>query len=78
MKPLALKLHPADNVAVALHTLEAGTEVVIDGQVISVRDTVPAFHKLALEDLSAGTPIKKYGSPIGDATIAVGSGSWVH
>ena len=78
LKPLALKLHPADNVAVALHTLEAGTEVVIDGQVISVRDTVPAFHKLALEDLSAGTPVVKYGSPVGDAKSAVGSGSWVH
>jgi altronate hydrolase len=78
LKPLVLKLHPSDNVAVALEPLAVGTEVAVDGRAIVVCDTVPAHHKFALADLSGGELIVKYGEPIGEATQSVAGGSWVH
>ena len=70
----AIRIHPDDNVAVAIRPLVAGETV---GHVV-VRDDVPAGHKLALRDLEQGEPVVKYGFPIGATTEAVPAGSWVH
>lgn len=35
-------------------------------------------HKVALRDLTAGTPIVKFGVPIGVATRDIRRGEWVH
>ncbi len=78
MKHSVLKLHPTDNVAVALEPLAAETEVVVDGPSITVCDAVPAFHKFALEDLREGASVRKYGAAIGETTRPVVRGAWVH
>ncbi|WP_420392472.1 UxaA family hydrolase [Acuticoccus sp.] len=78
----AIMLDPADEVATALRALEPGAEAVVagpDGPVrISVRDAIPAFHKLALTDLPSGTPVRKYGAVIGATTAPIARGGHVH
>lgn len=70
----AIRIHPGDNVAVAIRPLVAGETAAH----VVVRDDVPAGHKLALRDLEQGEPVVKYGFPIGATTQPVPAGSWVH
>ena len=60
-----IKIHPADNVAVAIHDVEAGCCFYIDGISITTVAGIPAGHKVALRDLKEGEDIIKYGFPIG-------------
>ena len=73
-----LKIHAADNVAVALEAARAGDKIKVNGAELSVRDDVPAGHKIALRDLKAGDSVVKYGYPIGHATGAIPAGSHIH
>lgn len=73
-----VRIHPRDNVAVALRPLEAGAEVCVEGVRLRLAEPVPAGHKIALRDLAAGEPVVKYGFPIGRTTQPVGRGRWVH
>lgn len=77
-KPVVVRVHPEDNVAVALTALPAGAEVAVDGAAVALREEVPAGHKLALRDLAPGEAVVKYGFPIGRATEPVPAGAWVH
>ncbi len=72
--PPALRIHPADTVAVALRPLSPGE--VIAG--VRVSAPVPQGHKLALVDHSAGALVTKYGQPIGRASAAIAAGDHVH
>ncbi len=73
-----LQLHPADPVALARRELEPGAELVGPGRRVTVRDTVPHGHKLALVDIAEGDQVHKYGHPIGVATRAIAAGEHVH
>jgi len=73
-----LALDPADNVAVALTPLFAGTELLVDGAPLTVHEDVPAGHKIALADLEPGQLVIKYGHPIGTVTRRVTRGDWLH
>ena len=42
-----IKLHQSDNVAVALASLDAATEVSIDGRSLLVQENVPVGRKIA-------------------------------
>jgi len=78
----ALRIHPQDNVAVALEELMAGSHagVVSDEgtRELLVVDTVPFGHKVAVEGIAEGADVLKYGVPIGFATRALQPGEWVH
>ncbi|HRY25373.1 MAG: UxaA family hydrolase [Geminicoccaceae bacterium] len=74
----ALRLAATDNVATALRDLEAGEVVEIEDQRIELLERIPLCHKLALADLAPGTPVTKYGQPIGRTTTAVARGAHVH
>jgi altronate hydrolase len=78
----ALKIHPADDVAVAIRALTAGSEVVVEGagatRALPLLEDVPAGHKVALRALARGEVVVKYGFPIGAATAAIAPGAWVH
>jgi len=74
----AVKIHPADNVAVAVRGLPAGSDAVIDGERVVLTEDVPAGHKVALRSVRRGEPIVKYGFPIGAATAPIAVGAWVH
>jgi len=59
-------------------SMNAGTEVTVDGGLISLHEAVPVGHKIALVELRAGAQVVKYGHPIGKVTESVGQGSWLH
>jgi altronate hydrolase len=73
-----LQLHPGDPVALARRELEPGTELQGAGRRVTVRDTVPHGHKIALTDIAEGEQVLKYGQPIGVATRAIAAGEHVH
>jgi altronate hydrolase len=73
-----LKIHQSDNVAVAVEGLKKGASVSLDGALIILRNDIPAGHKFALCDISAGEKIIKYGFPIGHAAENIPMGSHVH
>lgn len=60
-----IKINAADNVAVAINDVEAEGCFDIDGVKITILSRIPAGHKVALKDMSAGEDVVKYGFPIG-------------
>ena len=74
----AIQLHPADNVAVARVPLAPGSELRVGGAALTVRDAIPAGHKVALRAIAAGATVFRYGQPIGLASVAIEPGSHVH
>ena len=76
-KHRVVRIHPDDNVAVAVDPLSPGDVFSLD----TARETVtevPAGHKIALARIANGDPIIKYGFPIGRATADIEPGEWVH
>ncbi len=75
--PLTIRMHADDNVAIVANEggLEAGV-MLPDG--LRLRDRVPQGHKVALEDIAAGAPVRRYGIVIGHAMKDIAAGSWVH
>ena len=69
-----IRLRAEDNVVVANRTLEAGHD--IEG--IVLQDAIPAGHKIASSDISAGARILKYGQTIGYAMSDILSGTHLH
>ena len=72
--PDFIRIHPKDNVAVALHTIAAGTE--FEGVIAQVE--IPQGHKMALLAMNENDQVVKYGFSIGHATQAIQAGQWVH
>ncbi len=75
LKNRALRLHPADNVAVALEDLPQGAEVQINKQIFNLKGEVPGKHKFALSDIGAGNPIFLYGIKVGIAVCNINGGT---
>ncbi len=75
--PLTISMHERDNVAIVANDggLPAGT-VLASGLVL--RDKVPQGHKVALEDIAADGPVRRYDVVIGQALKPIAAGSWVH
>lgn len=73
-----LRIHPGDNVAVALKTLHEGTVCDAGGQEIVLKEEIPQGHKAALFPIKSGDAVVKYGSPIGHATADIKPGEHVH
>ena len=78
METKYLKINPADNVVVAISDLKAGETITVDGHVITLKEDVPAGHKVTLKDFAQGENIIKYGYPIGHALTAVEQGHWIN
>lgn len=73
-----IKIHPNDNVAVALVPLSASSTLDVDGDRVTLTEDIPRGHKFALKAISDGSEIIKYGCPIGTAKEDISCGSWVH
>lgn len=73
----AIRINPADNVAVALADLKKGAAIDVEGQTVTLVTDVPAGHKLALRDIREGENVIKYGFPIGHAIHDIATGSWL-
>ena len=73
-----IKIHPNDNVAVALEDIKKGGQVSAEGISVIALDDIGRGHKIALIDIKKGDPIIKYGNRIGLATADIPAGSHVH
>ncbi len=79
IKNNALKIHPADNVAIAIRDLKRGEPVVVNGtEACLAAEDIPASHKIALEPIASGRMVIRYGESIVVATSDIGVGQWVH
>lgn len=72
-----IKIHHADNVAVAIHDVQAGGCFDIDGVQIVPQTLIPAGHKVALKDIAEGEDVVKYGFPIGHLLKSVPQGGLI-
>lgn len=77
MKPM-IRLHPTDNVAIALAPLTAGSTITVDALNVTLLQDVDKGHKVALQQIDTGADVIKYGAPIGHATSPIRIGEWVH
>ncbi|GAA4031223.1 altronate dehydratase family protein [Hymenobacter glaciei] len=74
MKHQVARIHPADNVLVALMDLPIGTEVPWDNGFVITSEAIPAKHKLAPLGLSVGQAVTMYGVLVGTAREAIRPG----
>jgi altronate hydrolase len=72
-----LKIHPADNVYVALTDLKAGEEVSLDGQKLKLVDDIPAKHKFMQQDIQPEDEVYMYGTVVGKAIKPIRAGGIV-
>ncbi len=69
-----LKIHPNDNVVVALSNLAKGDQVRLNGSSYTLLSDVPAKHKFAIADLSSDQPVVMYGVMVGKAAAPIRQG----
>ncbi|MFQ3652252.1 MAG: altronate dehydratase family protein, partial [Gemmataceae bacterium] len=74
----AIQLRPEDNVAIATRPLAAGTTLSLATYRVRLGEPIAQGHKIALEKIPKGEPIRKYGQIIGFASGDIAAGSWVH
>ena len=70
-----LKVHPDDNVMVALETLTGGYQVDTGTGIITVVEDIPAKHKFFLSEMKTGDAVTMYGVLVGKTTQAVSAGA---
>jgi altronate hydrolase len=72
-----LKVHPADNLLVALTNLEKGALVTVEGEEYRIAENIKAKHKFATADLAPGDPITMYGVLVGKAQQPIVKGGLI-
>lgn len=77
MKRNIVKVHPQDNVLVALTNLSKGEHIVYNGSDVVLQNNIPAKHKFVTADLSQGDSIYMYGVLVGTAQQAIPSGGLI-
>ena len=75
MKNKVLKVHPSDNIIVALQDFAAGDEVVFNGRTYQLPENIPTKHKFAERDFAEGETIIMYGVTVGKALRSIPVGS---
>lgn len=73
-----LKVHPDDNVLVALTNLNKGEVVTYKGEDFLLQTDVQAKHKFPTVDLQPGDSIYMYGVLVGKAQEFIAKGSWIN
>src|SRR6187399_923109 len=73
--PIAIRLHPNDNVVVARMDILSGTKV--EGEV-AAETRVPPGHKILTRAVRKGEPLRKYNQIIGFATDDLPPGTHIH
>ena len=73
-----IKINPADTVVVCLRPFKQGETIDVDGHTVTVKQDVPAGHKVLIVDTPQGKDIIKYGYPIGHARENMTQGEWVN
>ena len=73
-----LVLNPADNIAICLEDMPAGTVVDQDNLKLTITQKIPRGHKVASREVTKGDGIIKYGERMGHATKDISVGEHVH
>jgi altronate hydrolase len=74
MKQIVLKVHPKDNVLVALTSLAKGATVDYNGNEYALLEDCPAKHKFFMHDMQAGEEVIMYGLLVGKTQVPVKKG----
>ncbi|KFF07715.1 UxaA family hydrolase [Flavobacterium hydatis] len=74
MQKKLIKVHPTDNVAVALVNLVAGETIQFEGETITIVSDTKSKHKIALSDFASGEKIIMYGVLVGRASQTIVKG----
>lgn len=74
MQKKLIKVHPSDNVAVALVNLDAGEIVSFENNSITIVSDVKAKHKISLTKFNEGDRIIMYGVLVGKANCIIEKG----
>ncbi len=74
MQKKLIKVHPSDNVLVALLNLESGEQVNFENSQITLTAAVKAKHKIAAQQFEVGDRIIMYGVLVGTANSVIEKG----
>ena len=74
MKQRLAKVHPNDNVLVALTNLSKGESVTYNGDEFILQDDIPAKHKFVTTGLGKGDSVIMYGVMVGKAQTNIAKG----
>src|SRR5918993_273695 len=72
--PRTIRLSPDDNVVIAIDLVNQGA----DAAGLTARERILRGHKMAVEPIREGEPIRKFGQIIGFAKSHIAPGEWVH
>ena len=78
MKQKILKVHPNDNVVVALTNLKAGELVQWENKEFVIKEDIESKHKFFESDLKVGSVIMMYGVIVGTTQMDVSEGQWLN
>ncbi len=78
MQKSVIRLRPEDNVAVVCRHLSAGDPIPVAEERLAAQEPIPLGHKVTLETIRAGEPVRKYGQIIGFASTDIEPGCHVH
>lgn len=73
-----LQVDPRDNVGIAARDLTRGTVADVADVAIEVRQDIRRGHKVALEPISRGADVIRYGEVVGIALEDISQGDHVH
>jgi altronate dehydratase len=68
---------PQDNVAIAIHTLRAGTSIVYGDRTLTLKHTVLEGHRFAVRPIQPGEALLSWGQPFGTATAEIAPGDYL-
>ena len=69
-----LKVHPRDNIIVALQDLQEGQQVKLENESLVLREYIPVKHKFSAVDLKPGAAVYMYGVQVGKAVQPIRKG----
>jgi altronate hydrolase len=69
-----LKIHPDDNVLVALKNLSSGTAISFNNDSLVLQEDVGAKHKFFINDMTAGDDVIMYGALVGKVQSDISKG----
>lgn len=69
IKNKVLKIHPLDNVLVALADLQQGEEIIFDNELYTLLEPIPAKHKFFMTQLNEQDVVKMYGVTVGKIIV---------
>jgi hypothetical protein len=72
-----IKVHPSDNVIVALEDIPAGAGISYENETYQIVDDIAAKHKFYQSDMQPGDTVTMYGVLVGKVQIPVTAGGFV-